>query len=428
MAISASAQPSSWNQYLKALGPGILSAAAAIGGSHLVASTQAGALYEWQLIGIILLVNILKYPFFLIGARYTISANETLIQGYDRVHRFNLQLFFVLNIIASVISTAGVTMLCGSIFGLFIPAELTVTQLSVIVLIASLIFLITGHYKLLDNSAKWMIASLSVATVFAVLVALNKSGVSAPEIQTPDPWKMAAVGFLVALMGWMPAPIELSAWTSVWIREKQRQLNGQLSLKTAVFDFNVGYFTSTFLALCFVALGALVLHRSGQSLASGGIAFAHQFVDIYANLIGDWSRWLIAFIAFLCMFSTVITVLDGYSRALSESIVQLQQKRGQTATGQGARFTYPIMIVMAIIAAFIIMFFKGALLAMLEFAMIMSFISTVVFAWLNYRLMSLPTVPKEEQFGLGLKILSWIGILFFTGFTALFAYWYFFVK
>ena len=31
--------------YMQVLGPGILGAAAAIGGSHLVASTQAGAIY-----------------------------------------------------------------------------------------------------------------------------------------------------------------------------------------------------------------------------------------------------------------------------------------------------------------------------------------------------------------------------------------------
>ena len=39
----------SWYSKFKAFGPGILMASAAIGGSHIVASTQAGALYGWQL-------------------------------------------------------------------------------------------------------------------------------------------------------------------------------------------------------------------------------------------------------------------------------------------------------------------------------------------------------------------------------------------
>ena len=45
-----------WYSKFKAFGPGILMASAAIGGSHIVASTQAGALYGWQLAVIVILV------------------------------------------------------------------------------------------------------------------------------------------------------------------------------------------------------------------------------------------------------------------------------------------------------------------------------------------------------------------------------------
>lgn len=43
---------------LKALGPGLLVACAAIGGSHLVWSTRAGAEFGWQLVGLVLLANL----------------------------------------------------------------------------------------------------------------------------------------------------------------------------------------------------------------------------------------------------------------------------------------------------------------------------------------------------------------------------------
>ena len=46
------------------LGPGLLFAGAAIGVSHLVQSTRAGADFGWGLIWALILVNILKYPFF----------------------------------------------------------------------------------------------------------------------------------------------------------------------------------------------------------------------------------------------------------------------------------------------------------------------------------------------------------------------------
>lgn len=49
---------------LNKLGPGLLFAGAAIGVSHLVQSTRAGAEFGMGLIWALLLVNLFKYPFF----------------------------------------------------------------------------------------------------------------------------------------------------------------------------------------------------------------------------------------------------------------------------------------------------------------------------------------------------------------------------
>ena len=46
------------------MGPGILMASAAVGGSHIVSSTQAGGSYGWALLGLVILANLFKYPFF----------------------------------------------------------------------------------------------------------------------------------------------------------------------------------------------------------------------------------------------------------------------------------------------------------------------------------------------------------------------------
>ena len=49
---------------LEKLGPGLLFAGAAIGVSHLVQSTRAGADFGWGLLWGLLLINLFKYPFF----------------------------------------------------------------------------------------------------------------------------------------------------------------------------------------------------------------------------------------------------------------------------------------------------------------------------------------------------------------------------
>ena len=50
--------------FLNLLGPGLLFAGAAIGVSHLVQSTRAGADFGFGLLWALLIVNIFKYPFF----------------------------------------------------------------------------------------------------------------------------------------------------------------------------------------------------------------------------------------------------------------------------------------------------------------------------------------------------------------------------
>ena len=57
-------QESNWHTKLKALGPGILMASAAVGGSHIVSSTQAGAIYGWQLALLIILILLSLFFFF----------------------------------------------------------------------------------------------------------------------------------------------------------------------------------------------------------------------------------------------------------------------------------------------------------------------------------------------------------------------------
>ena len=51
---------STWRSKIKAMGPGILMASAAVGGSHIVSSTQAGGSYGWALLGLVILANLFR--------------------------------------------------------------------------------------------------------------------------------------------------------------------------------------------------------------------------------------------------------------------------------------------------------------------------------------------------------------------------------
>ena len=401
-----------WRSRIQALGPGILMATAAIGGSHLVASTQAGAIFGWQLAWLILLVNVLKYPFFRFGVEYTLSRNESLVAGYQRKGRGYFYSFIALNIVAAIVNTAGVLLLTASLLQYALPGNLSLLLLCWLILAACLLILLLGHYKALDQVAKIIMVLLTVTTLVAAAIAASNGAQAPVDYVGPSPWTLASLGFLVALMGWMPAPIEISAISSLWLQAKQRAM--PISREQGLLDFNLGYWLTAALALVFLSLGALVQYGALQPIALASGAFAQQLINMYASTIGHWAGPLVALIAFLCMFGTTITVLDGYARTLNESFRQLGLVQHKASLSYW-------LIAQALCGMAVIVFFKAALAPMLTFAMSLAFLTTPVFAWLNFSLMR---GDSGITLSTPLKWLSWLGLTYLVGFALLFLAWF----
>ena len=391
-------------------GPGILMATAAIGGSHLISSTQAGAIYGWQLAIMIVLANVFKYPFFRFATDYVYDTGESLIAGYAKRSKVYLWVYFILSILSAVISTGAVSLIAAVILGFMLPAslELSTMVLSMIIVAVSWFFLIAGHYKLLDGVTKWIMIALTAATVAAVVIAAGKPTVMAADFIAVSPWNLATLGFIVALMGWMPAPLEFAAITSMWTSAKVKA--DHTTHKQGLLDFNVGYAVSAILALFFLSLGVFVQYGSGQEIELVGGAYINQLINMYTATIGEWSRLLVAFVAFMCMFGTTITCADGYGRANAECWRLLKGESEINKKQIAFWTTYAIGGGLVIIT-----FFTGQLGAMLKFAMISAFVSAPIFGWLNYSL-----VKKHKKLSAGMNALSIAGLVFLAGFALLF--------
>ena len=180
----------------------------------------------------------------------------------------------------------------------------------------------------------------------------------------------------------------------------------------ALFDFNVGYIGTAILAVFFVALGALIQYPTGRAVEAASAKYISQFVGMYASVLGEWSRYLITFIAFLCIFGTVITVIDGYS-CQSGIVATLDSSK------EDSRKSLNIwMTITAIIGIVIIKFFAGQVSTMLRFAMIGSFLTTPFFALLNYVLVT----RENKNLPSWLKLLAIAGLIFLFGFAIFFIY------
>ena len=150
------------NFSLKKLGPGLLFAGAAIGVSHLVQSTRAGADFGWGLIWALLIINLFKYPFFQYGPRYAISTGKTLLDGYFSLGKGYLWFYFILNFATMfTIQTAVTIVTAGLASELFGLTDNMVVWTILITIFCSLI-LIFGKYKTLDIVIKIIIIILAI--------------------------------------------------------------------------------------------------------------------------------------------------------------------------------------------------------------------------------------------------------------------------
>ena len=221
---------------------------------------------------------------------------------------------------------------------------------------------------------------------------------------------MASLGFIIALMGWMPAPMEITAINSMWVTVKQKIAPSNYN--DAMFDFNTGYVMSALLALVFLALGALVQYGNGEAVKMAGGQYIGQLIGMYAATIGDWSRLLVAFIAFACMFGTTLTVADGYGRINAEALRLLMRQKQRSNRAVGIWTCWSVFSGLAVI-----LWFNSALGEMLRFAMISAFLTAPVFAWLNY---SLVRSSHRHAVSPAMNALAIAGLIYLIGFALVF--------
>ena len=392
---------------LSRLGPGLLFAGAAIGVSHLVQSTRAGADFGWGLLWALLLINFFKYPFFQYGPRYAQATGETLLDGYYKLGKGYLWAYFFVNIATMFTIQSAVTVVTAGLASKLFGITSNIVYWSIMITVFCGVLLIIGRYQLLDKFIKIIIISLAISSVLAVTIAFVKNDNSL-SFQQVFP-EGTGLLFLIAFLGWMPAPLDISIWHSIWTLEKNKSQQNKTTLKESLFDFNVGYIATTFLAICFVGLGALVMFDSGLEFSSKGGVFAGQLIELYTSNLGEAAYGLIAIAAFSTMLSTTITTLDASPRAMSKTIQLLFDRL------DSSYFLWLLILSIGTIGIFL--FLLSEMGKLVQIATVLSFITAPLYAFLNYRLVISKQMPEKFRPNKELRILSIIGLLFLSVFT-----------
>ena len=381
---------------LKSLGPGLLYAGAAIGVSHLVQSTKAGATYGYILIIAIVLAHVFKYPFFALGPRYANKTGESLVAGYAKMGRWAVVLLLVLTLSTMFTVQAAVTIVTAGLLQ-HMGVSLSAVVLSLLLLVICLLILRIGNYSILDNLMKVIMIILSVSTLAAFALSFSVERGVIPSAQTIFTiTKEEDLGFLLAFVGWMPAPLDIAIWHSIWTLAKGKSAdNGE-------FDFRVGFYGTAILGICFLVLGANTMYGSGEALESSAGGFAAQLITSFTSCLGTWSYWFITIAAFTTMFSTTLTCFDAMPRVMNKISEELKLPKAISSV-----LIWQILLFLGALS--ILFFLVSSMRQMVTFATIVSFLTAPILAWLSYKLVL--SQPKLQLWTRTEMLLAKVGII-----------------
>ena len=258
---------------------------------------------------------------------------------------------------------------------------------------------------------KFIIIILALSTLTATLIAGYEFEMNINFNQT-FPIDTTGIIFLIAFMGWMPAPLDVSVWHSIWALEKKKTIKNY-SLKNSMFDFNVGYIGTAILGICFICLGYFVMYGTGETFSESAGAFSNQLIEMYTKSLGNWSYYIIGIAAFSTMLSTTITTLDASPRAMSETTELIFNKKNN--------YGYLIWLAILALGTIIIFFvFSSQMGLLIKIATILSFLTAPFYAIMNYLLISSKHTPKKNRPSKKMHILSILGIIYLLGFSVFF--------
>lgn len=327
---------SDWSGFFKNhFGPSMLWALISIGGSHIVLGPEMAATFGLFAIWVFAVIYIAKYGAWELGIRYNYGAGGNPVEAYDQLPgpKNWMQWFtvFVFGVLYVGI-TGAVGMSTAALVASLIP--LSVPLAFVLLVGGAGVLVFFARYSLLEKILIGFTAMLGTLLVLGVVVGPPPSEVAAQTAFSLDlggDRTILFVALFAAAAGFAPTGFSTSILIGSWSMAKgegakQLEENGlnpeneayhdyiRAWIATGRRDFNIGYAMSFVFVVAMIVLSVNVLYPDPP----GDANFALAVGQILSESFGPWSFWAMMIGAIAALYSTVITLLDGASRAVGD--------------------------------------------------------------------------------------------------------------
>jgi Mn2+/Fe2+ NRAMP family transporter len=393
----------------------MMMAATAVGVSHLVYSTQAGADYGFSLAWLIILIVVLKYPAFRFAVDYASATEQSLVTAYSKISKIALTWLAVGFFVDMFIATGALALVTAGLIISVFDIPWRGPQVAVALMVITAVVLLNGQYARAEKLVKVLVLTFSVLAVVATVFALPMLGSDSREVfaaLTPD--RSLAI-FVIAMAGWMPMPTNGAILYSKWICERRKIDHDRFDYARALGDFRIGYGLTLVLALCFVAMGTAVLFDTGRDVPATAAGFATELFGIFTTVIGNWSYPIIASAGIAVIWSSQVALMDALPR-VTDRLVGVITGRPADAPNRFKQF----LAVQVVGVTFMLLFLMSNFRTFIYFATSMGFVAGPAIAYYNYRAVTSKDVAAKYRPSSVLLVWNWISIIVLTTFAIAF--------
>ena len=318
--------PASLRAKLKFMGPGLVLAALAIGSGELVLTPRSGAQYGYALLWVPILTLVYKAAFSEGLARLTIASGDDVFAAFDWLPgpRHWAKYFIIIVFSLDMIGYGGIALVGGSaLAGLFPGFDIRLGALLSAALVPVLLY--TGSYPFFEKVIIAMCAVLLAGVIYTLFQIQLPAGQIARGLAPSIP--QGSISTIMGLMGWVGAGTTTLLY-STWINEKIGKARSEQDYRRWLSTMRIDCFASYALVLgisfSFLAMGVATLH------AQGIVPEKQQIMLTLSGMLDSipWGGETFLVVGFFAMFSTIVSCMDGKSRAIASMLAGFSPRFG----------------------------------------------------------------------------------------------------
>ena len=309
--------PTSFWQYIRSLGPGLVVALTWLGAGDLVDSAVAGGNYGYTLMWAMALALFVRFVFVSIIAKYQLcnQHGESVLSGLKRVHA------------AMPLFVAVVAVIFGHIYGSFLVRGLGLASealfrfgdpfaWSAVWVTAAAVFVYRGLYRRLEAVFYVFLALLGVSVIGVAAWSGPDPVAAAKGVLLFDvPEQQGSYGALLVITSLIGAVGGSIANLLYPYFIQQKGWRGPRFRRVQLYDLAFGVGVLVFLNLSVWTIGAEVLHARGETIES-----LADLAKLLTIALGDLGAPIFYVGVFAAVYSSVIGMAMGFGYLVTDAV------------------------------------------------------------------------------------------------------------